>query len=141
MLFVDTSWGKTMDILQREMDVAVLRRQVIANNIANADTPNFKRSVVDFESQLGRALASENPPSGALEAKLTNARDIPFYRPINYRTVGPRRILDYWSTSDNNGNNVDLEQEMMDGLNNQLEYQLMAQAVSSQFAQINLVLR
>ncbi len=141
MLFVNTSWGKTMDILQREMDVAVIRRQVIANNIANADTPNFKRSVVDFESQLGRALASETPPPGLLEAKMTNKRDIPFYRSIDYRTVGPRRVLDYWSTSDNNGNNVDLEQEMMDGLNNQLEYQLMAQAVSSQFAQINLVLR
>ena len=141
MLFVNTSWGKTMDILQREMDVDVLRRSVIANNIANADTPNFKRSVVDFESQLGRALASEEPDPGRLEAKMNSPRDIPFHREIDYRSVGPRRVLDYWSTSDNNGNNVDLEQEMMSGLDNQLQYTLLAQAVTSQFAQINLVLR
>ena len=41
------------------MDVATLRRNVIANNIANANTPNFKRSDVNFESQLKRALDSE----------------------------------------------------------------------------------
>jgi len=140
MLFEGSSFGKTLSILKREMDVSVLRRQVIANNIANADTPNFKRSVVDFESQLKRALDSEKP-TGQLEAKMTNQRDIPFHRSIDWRTVGPRRVLDYLSTSDNNGNNVDLEQEMMDSLNNQLEYQLLTQSVTSQFARINVVLR
>jgi flagellar basal-body rod protein FlgB len=140
MLFEGSSFGKTLSILKREMDVSVLRRQVIANNIANADTPNFKRSVVDFESQLKRALDSEKP-TGQLEAKMTDRRDIPFHRSIDWRTVGPRRVLDYLSTSDNNGNNVDLEQEMMDSLNNQLEYQLLTQAVTSQFARINVVLR
>ncbi len=141
MIFEDSGFGRTLDLLQREMDVSVLRRQVIANNIANADTPNFKRSVVDFESELKRALDSNRPPEGELSAEMTSSRDIPFFRSIDYRTVGPRRVLDYLSTSDNNGNNVDLEQEMMDGLNNQLSYTLMAQAVSSQFARLNLVLR
>jgi flagellar basal-body rod protein FlgB len=41
------------------MDAALVRREVIADNIANSDTPNFKRSVVTFESSLKRALASE----------------------------------------------------------------------------------
>jgi flagellar basal-body rod protein FlgB len=140
MLFLGSSFGKSLDIMQREMDVSVLRRQVIANNIANADTPNFKRSTVDFESQLKRALDSEKS-TGDLEAEMTDPRDIPFSRSVDYKTVGPRRVLDYLSTSDNNGNNVDLEQEMMDSMNNQLEYQLLAQAVSSQFARINVVLR
>ncbi len=140
MLFANSSFGKTLDIIQREMDVSVLRREVIANNIANADTPNFKRSVVNFESQLKRALNSEKP-NGNLEAKMTSSRHIPFYRQIDYRTVGPRRVLDYLSTSDNNGNNVDLEQEMMNSLNNQLEYQLLTQALTSQFQRVNLVLK
>lgn len=140
MLFSGSSFGKTLDLVQREMDVSVLRREVIANNIANADTPNFKRSVVDFESQLKVALNSERPNSN-LEAKMTDSRHIPFYRPIDYRTVGPRRVLDYLSTTDNNGNNVNLEQEMMNSLNNQLEYQLLSQALTSQFQRVNLVLK
>ncbi len=52
-----------VDPERREMDVSVLRRNVIANNLANADTPNFKRSVVNFESQLKRALASRASPA------------------------------------------------------------------------------
>lgn len=140
MFFGGTSFGKTLSIAQREMDVLVLRRSVIANNIANADTPNFKRSVVDFESQLKRALDSEKP-NGELAAKMTNPRDIPFRRVIDWRTVGPRRVLDYLTTSSNNGNNVNLEQEMMDSLNNQLEYQLLTEAVTSQFARVSVVLR
>ncbi len=56
------SFGKNLEIMTRELDVAALRQNVIANNIANADTPNFKRSVVNFESQLRRALESEKPP-------------------------------------------------------------------------------
>ena len=140
MLFAGSSWGKTLDIVQREMDVSVLRRDVIANNIANADTPNFKRSVVDFESQLSAALNSEKPNDN-LQAKLNNPRQIPFYRPIDYRTVRPRVVLDYLSTSNNNGNNVNLEQSMMNALNNQLEYQLLAQEVTSQFQRVMTVLK
>jgi len=41
------------------MDASLIRRDVISNNIANADVPNFKRSVVNFESELKRALNSE----------------------------------------------------------------------------------
>jgi len=140
MLFSGSSFGRTLDLVQREMDVSVLRREVIANNIANADTPNFKRSVVDFESQLKVALNSEKSNDN-LKAKMTDSRHIPFHRPIDYRTVGPRRVLDYLSTTDNNGNNVNLEQEMMNSLNNQLEYQLLSQAMTSQFQRVNLVLK
>lgn len=139
-MFQQNSFGKTLDVLHRSMDVNLVRRDVISNNIANADTPNFKRSVINYEAQLKRALDSEkfNPP---LNAKMTDSRHIPFYRPTDYRTVEPRRVLDYLSTSKNNGNNVDVEEEMMGALHNQLMYNLMVQSVSSQFNQVNLVLR
>ncbi len=138
-MFVNNSFGKTLDILHRTLDVSVLRQSVIANNLANADTPNFKRSTVNFESELKRALDSEKV--GKMEGTLTNERHIPFHRSVDYRNVGPRRMLDYMSQSDNNGNNVDLEEEEILSLENQLNYQLMTRFVSNQFATINLVLR
>ena len=55
-MFINNNFGRTVDLLHRTMDVSLLRRSVIADNIANADTPNFKRSVINFESQLKRAL-------------------------------------------------------------------------------------
>ncbi|HTX73773.1 MAG TPA: flagellar basal body rod protein FlgB [Rectinemataceae bacterium] len=139
-MFEGTSFGKTIDLLQRSMDVATLRRQVISDNIANADVPNFKRSVVDFESSLQRALESEQTKP-ALQLAVTDPRHISNFQPVDYRTVEPRRVLDYQTTSKNNGNNVDPEEELMASVQNQLMYTLQAQAVNYEFGQVNLVLR
>lgn len=135
-----TGMGKTLDLLKRSMDVAVLRRDVIANNIANAEVPNYKRQSVNFEAMLKRALDSEEyvPP---FELAMTDPKHMPSFRPFDYRNVEPRRVLDYLTTAKNNGNNVDPDREFMDSLNNQLSYTLMAQAVNHQFSQLNLVLR
>ena len=132
-------FGKNLEILTREMDVSVLRRDVIANNVANADTPNFKRSVVNFESQLKRALDSEKMTP--FPQYLTNNRHIVFDKPMDWQSVGPRRVLDYLTEAKNNGNNVDIEEEGMDSLNNQLLYTTLAQVVSSEFQRVNIVLR
>ena len=139
-MFLGNTFGKTVDILQRTMDVSVLRQRVIANNIANADTPNFKASYVDFESQLGAALRSEQNRSD-FHPMLTNKRDIPFFQPIDYRTVRPRTFLDWQTTVKNDGNNVDIEQQGTLQLDNQLAYTLMAQSVRDMFANVNIVLR
>jgi flagellar basal-body rod protein FlgB len=139
-MFLNNSFGKTLDILQRNMDVAMLRQDVIANNIANADTPNFKRTVVNFESQLKAALDSENGPR-PFQAAMTHERHIPFHQPVDYRSVAPQRRLDYLTTADNNGNNVDIEVESMNFLNNQLRYTMMTNAVNQQFQRVNLVVR
>ncbi len=139
-MFTGNSFGKSIDVLQRTMDTALIRRQVIANNISNADTPNFKRSDVNFEAELERALDSEDKKVFP-EARMTDSRHIPFNRPRDYRDVRPRRVLDYLTTTDNNGNNVDIEQEMMMATQNQMMYQVMTQAVNNQFRQVNLVLR
>lgn len=139
-MFTHNSFGKTVDILQRTMDVNLIRREVIANNIANAETPNFKRTDVNFEASLSRALASENEPEG-LEAKMSSPRHIPFNRPVDYRDVKPRFVLDYLTQSKNNGNNVDIEQETMAATKNQMMYELMSSSISSEFRRINSVLR
>ncbi|NOY10053.1 MAG: flagellar basal body rod protein FlgB [Spirochaetes bacterium] len=138
-MFFSGAFGKNVDIIQRELDVSIMRRNVIANNIANSDTPNFKRTVVNFESQLKRALDSEKVKP--FPEVLTDKRHIPFYQSVDYRKVKPRRVLDYLTTSKNNGNNVDIEVEMMNALENQMLYQTLVQSISSEFARVNLVLR
>ncbi len=138
-MFLDGSFGRTLDVLHRSMDVSLLRQTVIGNNIANSDTPNFKRTVVNFETMLGDAITSQSVES--FPAALTDERHIPFHRPTDYRTVRPTRFLDHLTTAKNNGNNVDIEVESMDLLNNQLAYTLMTNAVSAQFNQLNTVLR
>jgi len=137
---IGNDFTRTIDILQRAMDASMIRRDVIANNMANADVPNFKRTVVNFESELKRALDSETERPG-LSLALTNEKHIPNWREKDYREVQPRRVLDYLSTAKNNGNNVDPEEELMLSLQNQLSYTLLAQAQTFEFGQVNLVLR
>lgn len=135
----NTTFSKTVDLLQRNMAVSTLRRQVIANNISNAETPNFKRSEVNFEAELSRALATEKLDSSI--GVVTHENHIPFRRTVDYRTVGPKVVLDYLTSAKNNGNNVDVEREMMNATENQMMYELMTSAVNHEFKQINIVLR
>jgi flagellar basal-body rod protein FlgB len=137
---ISNKFGKTMDLLHRSMDASVVRRSVIANNLANANVPNFKRSMVNFESELKRALETEKQKP-ALELELTNPKHIPNWKERDYRDVQIRRVLDYTSTYNNNGNNVDPEQEFMLALENQMSYSLLAQAATFEFSQVNQVLR
>lgn len=139
-MFVNSNFGQTMSILQRSMDVASLRREVISNNIANANTPNFKRSTVNFEAQLRRVLEAEKTKAQP-EAFMTDPRHIAFDPKVSWQDVKPLRVLDYLSQSKSNGNNVDLEEELMAAQQNQMMYSLMAQAAANEFNQINLVLR
>ena len=134
------TFAKTLDLLHRAMDVSTVRRQVIANNLANATVPNFKRSVVNFESELKKALESEKKRP-ALELNLTHEKHIPNWKARDYRDVQIRRVLDYTSTYNNNGNNVDPEQEVMLELQNQMAYTMFAQAAQFEFGQIQQVLR
>jgi flagellar basal-body rod protein FlgB len=122
------------------MDASLLRQNVIANNIANVNTPNFKRGQVNFESRLAHALASERREPRFREA-LTDEAHIPFHETLDYRDVRPRRVTDFATTAKNNGNNVDIDVEAMDQLNNQLAYQMMTRSVADAFQRINLVLR
>jgi len=134
------TFARTVDLLHRAMDASTVRRNVIANNIANADTPNFKRSNVNFESELKRALDSEKRKP-MLELELSDPRHIPGWKERDYRDVEIRRVLDYTTTYNNNGNNVDPEQEFMYATENQMTYTLFAQAAAFEFSQVNQVLR
>ena len=134
------SFAKTIDLLQRAMSANLVRRSVISDNIANANVPNFKRSTVNFESELKRALETEKQRP-ALELKMTNPMHIPNYKERDYRDVQIRRVLDFTTSYNNNGNNVDPEQEFMGALQNQMTYTMLAQAASFEFSMVNQVLR
>jgi flagellar basal-body rod protein FlgB len=134
------NFSKTIDLLHRALDANTVRNAVHANNLANAGVPNFKRSMVNYESELKRALNTEKQKP-VLELNTTHPSHIPNWKPRNYQDVEIRRVLDYASVSDNNGNNVDAEEEFSLALQNQLKYIIMANAATFEFSQVNMVLR
>lgn len=96
-----------MMVLQKSLDALWVQHDVIANNLANLDTPNFKRSVVSFQDKLHNAL-EVTPPSALWR---TNPKHFPIPQSVSLDNFKPdiRTITE--TIGRNDGNNVDLEME------------------------------
>ena len=135
------SFTRSVDLLQRAMDVTSLRYQVTANNLANCEVPNFKRTTVNFESELKRAFESEEKAKSGFQLTRTDDRHFALNEPYDYRDVEPRRVLDYTSTAKANGNNVDAETEANNILQIQMQYRMLTQLTGFEFDQVNTAMK
>lgn len=100
---------RTLAALEKAMEGTLLRTRVCMNNVANVDTPGFKRQVVTFEDQLARALRS----SGGIEGRVEHPRHIPIRSTASIANVRPLVHTDLRSSFRADGNNVDIDQEMV----------------------------
>ncbi len=135
------SFFNSVDLLQKTLGVLNLRQQVTANNIANSETPNYKRQVVNFESELKRAFESEAKSKDAFHMTTTDSRHIKSEEPRDWRTVDARRVTDYATSLKGNGNNVDAETEAMEIARIQMQYRLLAQVESFEYSQLGIAMK
>jgi len=117
------SFRKTTDVLHRALDVNILRYNVTANNLASSGIPGFKRSVVNFETELKRAFDSQKNKDNSFEI------------------VKPFVALDYQTSAKANGNNVDAETEANAILQIQMQYRLLTQLTGFEFSQVDIAMR
>lgn len=139
-MFLNSNIMKTNYLLEKGMNASIMRHQVIADNIANADTPGFKRSTITFESQLKRALDSEKEMEICPGAYLTSKKHIPFCQPLDYRKVKAKIHVDYDTNYRNDKNNVDIEKEVSNAVVNTLRYRALTERVKNNFKMLNHVL-
>lgn len=111
------------DIIGTGLQAAVVRNDVISNNIANADVPNYKKKVVRFESYLAGAIA-DSKKTGRIDLK--NAIPTVHLSNDNYSY----RV---------DGNNVDMQSEMVDLYNNSVKYDVMISGIVNNYKRINLI--
>ena len=125
----------TIDIGSRAMAAASLRHEVLSNNIANVNTPNFKRSHVRFEDLLKRELGLENDPL----MKVVRTHDQHF--PIAFRGKARPVIEQEQHTNMRlDGNNVDIDVEMAEVAKNQLYYSALATTLGGQISKLKSVI-
>ncbi len=101
-LFTD----KASMALSRALGGYTARHEVIANNIANAETPGFQRSEVSFEEDLRAAF--DTPGTSSTKRKIAQ--------------VTPQISVDTDSPSTPDGNNVNIDKEISDLAKNTLSY-------------------
>lgn len=107
------------ELLYRGMDAAALRQRIIANNVANANTPGFKRSFVAFEESVRDALTRRTPTPQSLQPKVQ---------------------LDQSTSMRQDGNNVDIDHEMVLMAANGIRYQAMSQQLNDRFSMYRYVI-
>ena len=134
-----SSFQKTQHILHRSMGAEALRREVISDNLANVETPGFKRGEVTFEAEMRRALSSEK--AERIPVVLTDKRHIDFHEIKDFRKVRARRKIDYLSKHRNNGNNVDIDREITGMAKSLMHYEFLIERISGNYRKINSILK
>lgn len=123
-----------MIALARQLDSASLSQRVIANNVANVNTPGFKKSHVAFADELKRALDARAPALATSNPRhLGGAADI--------KGVAPRVVQETETTMRYGQNNVDIDQEMVNLAANTILYDFSVNSLSGRYGILGYVIR
>ena len=128
---IQTNAFDYINVLDRAADAAWQRNEAISNNIANVDTPGYKRQDVAFESVLQQALGNNRYES--MDDKVAN---------VDLSRLRGRAYLDYANYSYRlAGNNVDIENENVMLAENQLKYQGLISSINQEFTNLKTVMK
>ena len=122
-----------VDVLKTAADASWLREEVLTNNIANVDTPNYKRQDVEFTTYLKSALEQAGTPASTLTQKVNEAN----LSGITTRTYTENTTLSYRM----DGNNVDLSTENAELAAEQVNYNALIDSMNNEFARMKAVLK
>lgn len=116
----------TIQTLNKALDATALNQVLLTNNIANINTPGYKRSEVVFKEQLRQALNPESTP-------LVRSHLKHFPLSANVEQVEPPVVLDKETAMRWDGNNVDIEREMAKLSYNSFEYSAFSTLIRRAF--------
>ncbi|MFN8121965.1 MAG: flagellar basal body rod protein FlgB [Thermoleophilia bacterium] len=124
--------------LTAAMRGASMRQTALAQNIANADTPGYKRVDVNFEGALADALEADRAEIARNRSIEAPAAFGPRERALD--SVQPEVTRDTASTIRVDGSNVDPDNEMSELAANQLSYNTVTALLDSRFSQMRAVI-
>lgn len=113
--------------LEKSLDAAWLRNDVISQNIANVDTPGYKRQEVQFEEFLNSEMKHSRISNS--KTHIQGSGDI--------KVVEDNKNYSYRL----DGNNVDIEREMAKLAANSLRYNTLIQRINGQFSKLRTIIK
>ena len=122
-----------VNLLKSAADASWTREEVLTNNIANVDTPNYIRQDVEFSSYLANALQRSGKNSSSLTQRVNNVD----YKDISIRTYTDNSTLSYRT----DGNNVDLSTENVELASEQINYNALIDSMNNEFSRFKSVLK
>ncbi|MCQ2080717.1 MAG: flagellar basal body rod protein FlgB [Lachnospiraceae bacterium] len=128
---INTNVYDYINVLGKTADAAWERNEVLANNMANVNTPGYKRQDINFEDQLRHALGNFRYKS--VDAKVAN---------LKTAQLKPRVFTDAQNFSYRlDGNNVDIDTEGVELASNQIKYQGLMHSINQEFSNLQMVMK
>lgn len=118
-----------INVLDKAADASLVRQEVLSNNIANVDTPDYKRKDVTFESLLQKQLDG----NGSLNHKVANTN----LSKLKASIYTDQKNLSYRM----DGNNVDIDTEQAYSAENQVRYYMLLESMTQEFSRLKTVLQ
>lgn len=124
-----------VNLLERSLDASWLKQQVIAHNIANVDTPNYKSERVEFKDAFRSAIYDQH----SFQNFQTREKHIDFTGP-DPSEVNPIVFKNSHYTMRMDGNNVDIDQEMVEMAKNTIEYNTLVSKLMKEFGRLRVAI-
>lgn len=118
--------SERLKVMQRALDVRTFRHQVLASNVANADTPHFKARDIDFKAALQGALEGRQ----GLNLRTTSARHLPG---VGDGFAGASLLYRTETQSAVDGNTVDMDVERTQMAENAMQYEILTKLIGDRF--------
>lgn len=122
-----------VNVLKSAADASWLREEVLTNNIANVDTPGYKRQDVEFATYLRAAISSSGDVGSTLTQKIN---DVDLSK-VRTRTYRDNTYLSYRL----DGNNVDLATENVELAAEQINYNALIDSMNNEFTRMKAVIK
>ena len=120
--------------MEDALNLRAYRQQVLASNIANADTPGYKARDIDFSKELQRAQGVQ---AGNLNLSATSSG----HMQVSAGALNAQALYRAAVQPSIDGNTVDMDVERTQFIDNALRYQFALDRVSSKFKTLELALR
>lgn len=120
-----------INVLGTTADAAATRHELISNNIANVNTPDYKRKDIRFETELKHAFVTSDEDS--VDARVKH---------LDLDTLEPEVYTDYAELSYRyDGNNVDIDTENALLAENEIKYNGIIDSINKDFANLQMVMK
>ena len=133
---VEGIFAGTIGLLEKSVDLRTKNQNLIASNIANAETPNFVPKTLAFEEELQGALKNNQGGQGQRPSTVPNPRHMPIRgagSTTALETVSGKVIETPTKTPGKDGNAVELEDEMSKLAENQIMFNASVQMLNKKF--------
>ena len=128
---ISTDAFSYINVLDKAADASWKRETLLANNIANVDTPGYKRQDIDFQSVLKKEL--NNYEFMNLDQKMESVR----LDKLNASVYTDHEHYSYRL----DGNNVDIDTEQVELASEQIKYQALTQSITAEFQRLQAVMK